>query len=395
MLASAKRKSRRSSRARAAPKTHMGSSSSGVSLDAINCVTVRAQDKRCSAPDFVTLPPCLSCMKNYSGEHCRFRKNRLVAWSKDGTVRSLESFASGAGFRLAQCDLDGSPSLGAVQRNACHILRHACDPLMSTLLNERRLVPDDATITIATSQLKAGSADPTAETRAAVEHTNAPGEKQICDWCHTTILCYYCTCPHCGFEACAACTDEFKSTGRPGAPQGNHLACPHPVTSWHYFSRYSPKVLNELMQAAEFWCKEQKRLDYQTLAAEHGCSGTRGVTRAISSVSATTPEAIMPSPSLCAGASESGLDSSSNPATASRLDPPRLCLSAEAEDVRARAHLHIGGLNSQALSSCLLVQLQPKLCPDAQTGTLSCFVGTRNPNHRRGGWLSLSPKVDA
>ena len=212
---------------------------------------LKTQDKRCTVPAFESLPPCLACYANKPGEHCRFRKSRLVALGPAGTVRSLQSFTSGSGFRLV--DHDGGLIKPADKRDdkgdARHVLQYACSSFLEALKSEQGMLPEGASLTIATSQLAIGSADPTSETRAACEHTNAPGEKQLCDGCNTTIFCYYATCPNCGFEACMACTDAWRCDGKAA-----HVECPHPIESWAYFSRFATKDLADLQQAAAAWC---------------------------------------------------------------------------------------------------------------------------------------------
>ena len=119
--------------------------------------------------------------------------------------------------RPARWSAEAPRPSAAERREANLILALACAPFLRMLKAEQALVPpevlsDVASMTTATSQLSAGSADPRAEVRAAVEH-RAPGERQICDHCSTTILCYYCACPHCGYEACMQCVDEWRSAG--------------------------------------------------------------------------------------------------------------------------------------------------------------------------------------
>ena len=185
---------------------------------------------------------CRSCKSGVQGEHCRFRKARLVARSADGSARALGTFASGSGFALSthDCAVRATPA----ERKAKHqILQHACTTLTTLFEEERSLLPPDADVVVATSQLTVASFNPSAEARAAVEHRGlpkgAPGERQLCDWCNTTIMCHYAMCSVCGFEACVRCAAEWREQGK---PEGLYRACCHPVAHWTYFRRIDSKA---------------------------------------------------------------------------------------------------------------------------------------------------------
>ena len=220
--------------------------------------TVEVQISRCTTPAYSGLPSCLACAKSKGGEHCRFRKIRLVARSPDGNGRSLGAFASGSGYKLAEREASGDMTkraLVAEQRAAQHVLAHICRPFLSTLAAEKALVPSGASVTTATSQMIIGSANPAHEVRAAQTlDRRVPGERQLCDWCETTILCFYSACPHCGFEVCAACYDAWASGGKPLAAE---RMCGHAIQSWCHFSRIASPPLAELVDAAEAWCTTQ------------------------------------------------------------------------------------------------------------------------------------------
>jgi hypothetical protein len=149
------------------------------------------QDTRCTTPTFASLERCLACATRRVGEHCRFRKNRLCAVHRDtGAVRCLGGFAKGSGFRLSRHPaVEGGGSVISAQehQDATYVLRHICRPFVDALLEERSLLPDGARIVVAASQMASASADPAKEARVAMEHIT-PGEKQLCDWCNTTIM---------------------------------------------------------------------------------------------------------------------------------------------------------------------------------------------------------------
>ena len=213
------------------------------------------QNKRCTVSDYEGLPMCRSCKSGVPGEHCRFRKARLVARAPDGSARPLGTFASGSGFALST--YDGTGATDAERQSKQHILKHVCATLTSLVDEERALLPPNADIVVATSQLTVASFDPSAEARAAIEHRGlpkgAPGERQLCDWCNTTIMCHYAECPVCGFEACVHCAAEWREHGK---PDGLHKACCHPVECWTYFRRIDTNALQGLEERARAWSAE-------------------------------------------------------------------------------------------------------------------------------------------
>ena len=110
--------------------------------------TKEVQNKRCTVPDYAELPMCRSCKSGVQGEHCRFRKARLVARSADGTARVLGSFASGSGFALSTHDCaDGVTA--AERKVKQHILGHVCNAL-SPLLEEEHAGRQHEAIAIVT-----------------------------------------------------------------------------------------------------------------------------------------------------------------------------------------------------------------------------------------------------
>ena len=171
--------------------------------------TLEVQKTRCTTPAYSSLPPCVPCSKHRHGEHCRFRKMRLVARSAAGGVRSLASFRSGAGFSISTfAAADGGSSL-AERKDAAFVLEHACRPFVEAVDAELLLLPPDAELAVATAQLAAASADPNADYKAALDRSHLEGERQLCDACGTTIMCLYQACVHCGYEACLACTSAY------------------------------------------------------------------------------------------------------------------------------------------------------------------------------------------
>jgi hypothetical protein len=206
------------------------------------------QNTRCTTPGYSSLPMCVSCSKNKgSVEHCRFRKARLVARSASGAVRSLESFVSGTGLALSRGKL--APTAAEKKAAAC-VLQYACRPLLELIEEEQALLPVGAKLTIATAQLSAASVDPASEVRAAVEH-RAPGERQLCDYCDTTIMCHYAACPQCGYEACLDCASEWRLSGV--KPPCVARDCPHSIDGWQYFSRIDPNTLERLRRKGKEW----------------------------------------------------------------------------------------------------------------------------------------------
>ena len=177
--------------------------------------TMEVQKTRCTTPAYSNLPMCVPCSKNKHSEHCRFRKARLVARLPSGSARSLGTFCSGSGFSLSRTEKEATDA--AQRKDASFILEHACRPLLELLDAEIDLMPADAPVTVATAQLTAASADVTADVKSTVDRSHLEGERQLCDWCGTTIMCLYGACAGCGYEACLQCTSKWASDGKPRA----------------------------------------------------------------------------------------------------------------------------------------------------------------------------------
>ena len=193
---------------------------------------------------------CVPCSKHNHGEHCRFRKVRLVARLPSGTARSLGTFCSGAGFSLAtRAAEEGGTSL-AERRDATFILERTCQTFVDLLDAELALLPVDAELKVATAQLTAASHDPNADGKSTVDRSHLEGERQLCDWCGTTIMCLYHACAQCGYEACLACTGSWAAHGKPREVAS---VCPHALAGWTAFSRVEPGALDALRTRAEAW----------------------------------------------------------------------------------------------------------------------------------------------
>ena len=215
---------------------------------------IEVQRTRCTTPAYCRLPPCRACAAHNSREHCRFRKVRQVARAPSGKARSLETFVSGSGFSLAAIGArDGSSS--TERKDSAYILKHACGLLMEQIDAEVELVPDDVDVKVATAQLSAAAVDPTVDGKSVVDRSHLEGERQLCDWCGTTIMCLYRACAHCGYEACLTCTASWEANGKPAEVE---QACGRDLSGWTYFSRVEPNALDELRARAGQWIEEYR-----------------------------------------------------------------------------------------------------------------------------------------
>ena len=195
------------------------------------------------------LDHCQPCSRHNHGEHCRFRKARIVARIPTGEARSLETFVSGSGSRCATPD--GRRPSPAEKKDVNFILKHTCGPLVELLDAELALLPRDAKLTVATARSRRPPST-RQPTKSVVDRSGLEGERQLCDGCGTTILCLYRVCAHCGCEACLKCTSAWQAAG--AKPPHVEKMCQHDLNSWTHFSRLAPHTITGLRaSASEGW----------------------------------------------------------------------------------------------------------------------------------------------
>ena len=68
-------------------------------------------------------------------------------------------------------------------------------------------------------------------------YSHEGGERQLCDWCNTTIGNRYRTCVRCGFETCLQCAALWKAQGRPPAVERH---CAHALGEALVFAKVPP-----------------------------------------------------------------------------------------------------------------------------------------------------------
>ena len=105
------------------------------------------------------------------------------------------------------------------------------------------------------------------------------GERQICDWCLSTLFFRYRTCRRCGFEVCLHCAEEWRTAGRP--PTVAKL-CPHPPADWLAFAKVSTHVMLSLSRSAT------------AIGAAHAAAAVPPVTPAPPRAPATVVDGCMP-----------------------------------------------------------------------------------------------------
>lgn len=212
--------------------------------------TIEVQGKRCAAARYAGFAKCRSCA-THKQEHCRFRRARRFALAKDGSVaRVLGSFESGSGYVLQaaaselQCPSEQSKS------HARYVLAHV-GPIFERLVREE-IMSHGNHVVVATAQAPGASADPDKDPKCAaglsVASLRAPGERQLCDVCSSTIFHRYSFCARCGFEVCVQCELDWQADGRPTGTEGRGL-CQHQLRDWRHFSKIAPKRIAALRRS--------------------------------------------------------------------------------------------------------------------------------------------------
>jgi hypothetical protein len=212
---------------------------------------LEVQAYRCRTPRYEGLRRCRSCVINRS-EQCRFRFMRRLA-TRDGRVaRDLGTFEHGSGYRLAtaKCPTasDGAPAAAtaALQAQAAHaayVLRHLAAPFARVVAQELAFSSGEAVVVV---NAKARGA-PAKTAFVPKGYSKEGGERQVCDWCSSTMFARYRTCVVCGFEVCLQCAAGWRHTGKPAAVS---RLCPHSMCEWHVFSKVSTHMMTALTSGA-------------------------------------------------------------------------------------------------------------------------------------------------
>ena len=219
---------------------------------------VEVQHTRCRTPRYAVVEKCRACKQN-SNEQCRFRYMRRRA--RDGVVvRSLGTFEHGSGYRLntlgasiaahstATAKSGGSSSRSlqaeaATAEHARYVLSHLHGPFESLVREEISLSEGEDIVIV---NAKARGAPPKSGPVPA-GYSKDGGERQICDWCLSTLFFRYRTCRRCGIEVCLHCAAEWRVDGR---PQAVSKICNHPPSDWLVFAKVSTHVMLSLTQSA-------------------------------------------------------------------------------------------------------------------------------------------------
>ncbi len=157
---------------------------------------LEVQTTRCCTPRYAALQRCRSCRQNRN-EQCRFRFMRHLA-SRDGEpVRALGTFEHGSGYRLSTAPAGrAEPPTAADAAHAERVIRHLAAPLEAIAAEELELTRGEAVVVV---NAKARGAPP--KTSFLPQgYSRDGGERQLCDWCFSTIGNRYRTCARCGFE---------------------------------------------------------------------------------------------------------------------------------------------------------------------------------------------------
>ena len=238
-------------------------------LQAGECLEV--QQFRCLAPRYTVLSRCRSCCQNRN-EQCRFRYMRRLA-TRDGVVtRSLGTFEQGTGYRLnVRTDVrddanvvgeadDADDGLSSAASHARYVISHLAGVFEEVVADELALTRGEPVVVV---NAKARGTPPKSLKTGYVPegYSKDGGERQLCDWCSTTLFNRYRTCRRCGFEVCLHCADGWKRSGR--RPAAVLKMCAHAAEDWLVFSKVSTQMISALCQSA-------RHLALRPHADEHG-----------------------------------------------------------------------------------------------------------------------------
>ncbi|KAL1495501.1 hypothetical protein AB1Y20_016866 [Prymnesium parvum] len=210
------------------------------------CEALEVQTTRCRTARYARVPRCRACVQN-KNEQCRFRFMRRLAVRRGEVVRALGTFADGAGYRL-NCGPAGSVVRGeGEEERAREVLRHAAPRLEAIVADEERRTEGEEVVVV---NAKARGA-PAQKGFLPSGYSKDGGERQVCDWCSTTLSIRYRMCRVCGVELCLSCAEAFRRASS-SPPAALTKRCPHSPTHWIVFSKLSRRALASLVHAAAF-----------------------------------------------------------------------------------------------------------------------------------------------
>ena len=143
---------------------------------------MEVQQMRCRTPRYGVVQRCRSCSTNRN-EQCRFRYMRRLA-TRDGLViRPLGTFEDGSGYRLniARHGLAGS---GSAVDHARYVLEQLAVPFVDVVTEELRMSEGEEVVIV---NAKARGAPPK-QGVLPQGYSKDGGERQLCDWCSTTLF---------------------------------------------------------------------------------------------------------------------------------------------------------------------------------------------------------------
>ena len=219
---------------------------------------LEVQAYRCRTPRYDALRRCRSCAMNRS-EQCRFRFMRRLATREGASprearvVRDLGSFEHGSGYRLAsakhaapadgESEVVATAALQAQAGHAAYILSHLAAPFARVVALEAGHSGGEPVIVV---NAKARGA-PAKTAFVPKGYSKEGGERQVCDWCASTMFARYRTCIICGFEVCLQCAASWRQTAKPAAVS---RLCPHAMAEWHVFTKVSTHMMAALTSGA-------------------------------------------------------------------------------------------------------------------------------------------------
>ena len=207
--------------------------------------TMEVQRMRCRTPRYAVVQRCRSCSTNRN-EQCRFRYMRRLATRDGVVVRPLGTFEPGSGYRLnmSGTGTGGGTAAASAAEHARVVLHHLAAPFEEVVADELALSAGEEVTVV---NAKARGAPPRAGFLPEGYSKNG-GERQLCDWCSTTLSYRYRSCRRCGFEVCLHCADVWRAQGRPPAVS---KICAHDIMrDWLVFSKVSPHLMSALCASA-------------------------------------------------------------------------------------------------------------------------------------------------
>ena len=205
------------------------------------------QQTRCRGGRYGGVQRCRACAQNRN-EQCRFRYMRRLATRDGVVVRSLGTFEPGEGYRLnvGEGDLVGRPpaELAAAAAHARYVLAHIAAPFEELVEEEMALTEGEKVVLV--NAKRRGAPPKKTLGHIPLGYSKDGGERQLCDWCSTTVFFRYRTCRRCGFEVCLHCAGAWRREG--ARPASVLKLCAHAAEDLVVFSKVSAAAMRALCQ---------------------------------------------------------------------------------------------------------------------------------------------------